>query len=772
MAAAVAALPALGVGSTATAAELSSGPTPLAYLGTATCPSADDASGRTTATGAAAVARAVTHAKDSEAAPFFASLALIGALDQPSAAIVLCDPAAASARAPLGPLSGPSAGSAKSTDVSGPGLRARVGATGSTSGSLSVGDHLALPPTSQRATLDLAVRAANGAVTPLRLGPFTAPPTAVAITGTAATPHAAVLLADGTTIDRAVLASPVPRAALRVSARGARLRLRVRTSPGALVIGVPPSGDGDDGSFLTEFPVIGAANASGRAKIRSTPITPGLRRLPIYALDVVHQIGDAWTCRLRWRGARLVTVRCSPDASATARATQLAARASDAVQVRRTPASIAARPRPSAAAARVTATAPARATTIGELERWELEEGVHDLTAGDVTGDGSPDVLYGDISAGEPRLWVSSAGGWHAADLGDDPLDGLAIVDDVTGDGIADVWSGTDRGYGGSAAWSATSRPAIDLTAAASLGPNDLALAAAGDDGADPLTVLAPTPLRDSTGDGRPELLVGGSAIYASEALPLGQRTPLPQAWPIEPASTWRRYAKLTKAADPGAAVADDDATDHDDELLAARPFTAPGQAPLNAVAVAERGANGATSSTVAIADLPTAPPWTIGASATLTLAGSARVVDGDAARGTVLVVTRGEACTASSCVARVRRIARDGRVLGSVAARVRRAADVDVDARFVADGGDADDQPDVAVRLGAAKPAPVRLWASSQESSAIAGLPALADRGTALQAYGDLVGWRADGAPRGLVLVTRSAERGVAAVQLIEPTG
>lgn len=180
---------------------------------------------------------------------------------------------------------------------------------------------------------------------------------------------------------------------------------------------------------------------------------------------------------------------------------------------------------------------------VGPVIRYEFPEPsfLRQAALGDVTGDGVPDLVAGDIDAGLVRVLTGVAGGWPVPDE-PIPLAGARAVAlmDVDGDGVADVLASGDAGsvrafrrgvdgWNGIAEIPMPTRPYWltaadldsdgweDLAVGFDFGSRPVQLVYGGPHGlSEPVPIDPPGPRRghsevligDVNGDGRPDLVV------------------------------------------------------------------------------------------------------------------------------------------------------------------------------------------------------------------------------------------------------------------------
>lgn len=706
--------------SMAEAARPDAGPTPLGFTATATCPSSDEVS---RIADERALASALRRSDDvpADQQGFVGTMAVFVVATTPSSAVVLCDPESAAAGLALGPFGGTVLGRS-GRDAARPGLRALVAAPHEPGSSLTIGDQLELPEASRASSIDVAVRLGQ-ATTHARLGPFPAPPRRVSILPHASGAAVRVALQDGAMVEQVLATPDVERSTLRARGAGARLLVRGRTTPGsAIVIDHPRPRDGGEQPFLAALDGTATAAANGRFRARTAPLVPGQRIATVDAFSLSTGSSASWRCRLRWRADRIASARCRarPATTAAAAASLAAGRPSPRSAADGSAARAVAAPRG----------VPGRISVIGRVPWLATPEGEQDVSLADLTGDGRPELLTAGY-AGDHALWVSRAPGWLRLGLREDTWsDPIRLVDDVTGDGLGELWTSRGRGISGRATWSTQGGPPLDLRSTVSLGAGDLELPAE----QDAFEPAPPLGLPDRTGDGRPELLIGDAA-FSSAAFPLGQRTRAPLTWPGELTASIEAVA----AAATGRAAA-----------LTPGPFgrallTSAGTAPLAISTVLRRTTTGWATDLEARTIDGTSwgnPPlrWTA------TMTGIARIVGGNVATGDVLV--RSATCRGARCTEHLHRLDGAGSPVGSSLPLVE--DDEAFAAVVVADGSDADDRPEVVVRSGST--GLLRLWRSGDLSATTGALPVVLSGDAALRTVGPIVSWGPGGRPGGLV--------------------
>lgn len=712
-------------GSPAHGAAPAVGPTPLGFVDGTTCPRAEEVS---RLADEQAFATALRNAKGGpEARSFAGTMGLYAGVSSPSAAVAVCDPAAAGSGAPVGHFGGNLLGRS-GRDAVNSGLRALVAPPGEDGSSLTVGDRIALPELGAAATLDVAVHLGAG-VAHARIGPFPSAPVLLVLEPH---PQGALLridLRDGAAIRQVVQAPRLVRPTLRVQGRGARLVVRGRAQPGSMIAIDHPRGDGRDEVFLTGFDAVGAAAANGRFAVRTARLAVGQRLATIDSVSLSTGSGASWRCRLRWRGERIAATRCG---AARAQHAHLVTAIGDTRAVQARPA-----PRPLGAGRRAArqAGAAARVTTIGRVPSAATPELSGDVSIADATGDGRPELVTAGY-AGDHALWASTTAGWQAVRLREDPLtDPVALVDDVTGDGRGEVWTTQGRAIAGDARWSTTARPTLDLRSSVSLGAGDLEV---------PSQPAAyepnpPVPLPDVSGDGRPELLFG-TAIYASSAFPLGRRTALATAW------TAGAAASIAAIGDATSGTLDAPRPGPLDRAV----LSAHGVTPL-VVATTLRQTDAGWATDLEVRPIEARAPGRGAVRWTRSLPGIAAVVGGQAATGDVLI-RQTAACQRRSCPTFLVRFDAAGRQVGG-ALRLVEDAEPLVSV-LVADGSDEDDRAEVLLRTGWSDQ--LRLWRSSDATANLADLPIVRRSGVPLRLAEPIVGWGAGGRPGGAVVFER----------------
>ncbi len=216
--------------------------------------------------------------------------------------------------------------------------------------------------------------------------------------------------------------------------------------PGSvIVVDHPRPREGAEQSFLAGFDATTTAAESGRFRARTVALDRGQRIATIDAFSLSTGSGASWRCRLTWRGGRIVAARCGARPATKARRTGPGLLRS-ATPPKPVPAL------PAAGGAREAATAAGvhgRAAMIGRVPWLALPESEQDVSLADLTGDGRPELLTAGY-AGDHALWASRAAGWQRVALREDVFsDPIRLVDDVTGDGLGELWTTPGRGITG-----------------------------------------------------------------------------------------------------------------------------------------------------------------------------------------------------------------------------------------------------------------------------------------------------------------------------------
>ncbi len=704
--------------------------TPLAVFTTGAplrCPSAGEINGqRISALSAQAAKR-----EDGVGA-----LALVFSILLPTPALALCDPDLAGTAQTLGPFGG-ATHYPLTADVAVPGTRALgTQPEGFPDSELVPGDRIELPAAGPRSVLTLVVATRRGAQT-VQLPPLGTPrATAVRIEGPIESPVVAVEWETG---DPTRTPVDVPKAvATRVIPRlnGREVRFHGTAAPGAVITG----GTDDDGDLAI------ASNA-GRFKGLTVRVGPRRRTIEITIASLPRRQAFVVTCKVRWSAARKRAdkITCAAVKAATAAraadALRAAAHAAHAVDA---PAAAPAAPAPRATAARALPTVEASVT---RLATFPLEERL--TLAGDVNGDGRPEVVSNRSFDGpaRPKLFVSRAAGLPApvpvrVDQDSFSLDlDIDTVADLDGDGRDELAS--PSGMLVTDALSAAALPVrLDLRSVRPTSPRDIDLGLETRDSPFTSFLNAHEPqgsVADTTGDGRPELVLGNegiSAIYPSQAIVPGVRSRLPQVFPL----AWLDDLSLSDlnlfGGDPR-------------DMQAAGAVDSPGELTIGGrlvtLAAANPSVKPAAPRTFLLRQFGGAP--TPLATTAFTATGIPLLLDYDQASGDYLVALfQKESCGNKSCLDRVLRINPAGVATSVVATR---RAQYDLFAAFVADGPDADTLVDTAISLDAGLPDPptssgeggtVAILASAQTGARkLATLPVLARGGEPIQALDDL---------------------------------
>lgn len=767
---------ALADGAAGAATDVVPSPTPLAIRSAQAppaCPTAAEVDGSLVAGVVRRIVQRAARTRDEEA---LFTAGLVTSVLQRSATIAMCDPALAAAGLPLGSFSG-TAAAPPAGDLVGFGVRYRTGSTATKAAGLAPGDRIVLPSAGAQAVIDVAVRTVNGVGT-VRLGPFSAPASAVRVSGTSAAPAVVAELTDGSTTQASVtVPTPVETTATaRVS--GTTLRVRLRTAPGAVVQVSTPAREGSLDLFagIDERGSLSVANAAGVANASIVELGREDRRAIISILDPDRRRGIELSCALRWKGQALRSARCVPAASSarrsalapgtrTASPVSIAGRLARAAVHRRLPSAMRGHGAAALQIAPTPLTTAFRAAGGGGLDPDDAYEA--DPLFGDVNGDGRPDFTIGDPTLGTPQLLLSRPGaGWTSVPV-KGALDELLSVGDLSGDGVDDFTQGyDDRIFSGRAIWATTPPAAIDMSKGVGLYADDLAIGVAGEAGGEgPLDEDGRVfPMADGDGDGRPEVGAPagdgpGVGIFSSTGIPLGLRTALPAVTTAAPASAVPLLEAIGRAG-------------LDDLLVGLAEFDEPSVLAVRGrVVVASTRSGGkerAIRSTTSVHQLAPSAPWAL-TGGTVDLGGMATVRDVDPTTGESLVRTVGERCSRDGeCVTRLRRLDANGRILATASLRSGGGA---LDARFTADGPDADTRPDVLLHddepVPGEKPSPgfggtVALWPSATAAARVDKLAVIGSRGKPLVLAGKLLTWTAPNGTRahGGIAVTGSGRR------------
>lgn len=730
-------------------------PQAVAWLGAPpSCPSAEVVDGRAAAQAARDLVSGKTKVSssmsdligDADAADFtrsfYGTLAVAMLTYSPAAVVTVCDPAVATTGQPLATITG-DARDAPELEQLGAGLRSRGGEFGRATAAAAIGDRFVLPATGAGSVIDVAVDTTNGAAA-TRIGPVTAAPTVVRVVGQLEAPGLVVEYADGTSTTHPVTLPGPAKTTVSATSRKGRLELAVKAAPGAFVTTSASNPDSTDSmDALSDPGDLQIVPPSGAVKVRLGALGPSYRRVDLSVVDPERRALDSWACTLRWSKQRLRSVDCAggPDTSTRPR---VGAPLADPAR-RTANGAVIGEVRRSTSLAASAARAPSLAKIAASaMYRGRLDDDLIDADAitelepffADVTGDGRPESYLVDAYGERSELLVSvPSGRWTPVRLRGERYLGprLAEVGDLNGDGVEELWStsldGDARAVAGSPAWSTAPPKALDVRTTFA-NPRDLLST---DDS-------PPVPVKDVTGDGRPELVVpvsaslrqSGVATFRSEDAPLGQRLSLPAALSTDPAGLW-------------AAIAD--------EALEPATYDAGGGGVLPT-----------PSGLVTVAPVPDAAGKqrltlvrlsgdgrALSPLAAFSTAGRPSLQGVDPTTGELLVSTDGEACKQRSCVSRILRVdGATGKVLGGIALRGAGS----VSARFVDDGPDADQRAEVVFRDpdgddGEARKSTipgygrqVGRWDSATGSPAWKKLPVLAIGSAAIQAHGPFMGW------------------------------
>lgn len=732
-------------------------PQAVAWLGAPpSCPSAEVVDGRAAAQAARDLVSGKTKVSssmsdligDADAADFtrsfYGTLAVAMLTYSPAAVVTVCDPAVATTGQPLATITG-DARDAPELEQLGAGLRSRGGEFGRATAAAAIGDRFVLPATGAGSVIDVAVDTTNGAA-PTRIGPVTAAPTVVRVVGQLEAPGLVVEYADGTSTTHPVTLPGPAKTTVSATSRNNRLVLAVKAAPGAFVTTSASNPDSTDAMDAFSDPGdLQIVPAGGAIKVRLGALGPSYRRVDLSVVDPERRALDSWACTLRWSKQRLRSVDCAggPDTSKQPRvgaplveAARLAANdAFDAGVDHPAP--------PTASAARAPSLAKIAATA---MYRGRLDDDLVDADAitelepffADVTGDGRPESYLVDAYGERSELLVSvPSGRWTPVRLRGERYLGprLAEVGDLNGDGVEELWStsldGDARAVAGSPAWSTAPPKALNVRTTFA-NPRDLLST---DDS-------PPVPVKDVTGDGRPELVVpvsaslrqSGVATFRSEDAPLGQRLSLPGMLSTDPAGLWAAIADEAVALEQASYDPDSGGVlAAPSGLVTVAPVSdAAGKQKLTLVRLSDDGRT--------LTPLPA-----------FSTAGRPALQGVDPATGELLVSTDGEACKRRSCVSRILRVdGATGKVLGGIALRGAGS----VSARFVDDGPDADQRAEVVFRDpdgddGEARKSTipgygrqVGRWDSATGSPTWKKLPVLAIGSAAIQAHGPFMGW------------------------------
>lgn len=704
----IAALVLASYGSTAQAAPVRSASTPLLLSGDlpTVCPAAPDLDGRTFTRRSRRVLPTVD--------PVGAYLAIQGLSAHPAPAITICDPELAAARQLVGPFGGDAA-ETLDEDIVGFGIRSiGVGSHQFERSALQVGDRITLPAVGPRAQLDLSVRTVGGARS-VRIPALGAGASSVRIAGTAAAPSVVVERAGLPPAELAVKPQPRVVPTVTASVRGRTAHFQTQAAPGTFVV-VLSNAKGRASNLA-----VGQTDQSGDATpLPLRALRRGNRTAEVMFANLALRRIDRTTCVIRWTrsGDRLRSVRCRAKAGSSA-ASRLSfgstvppALAAGASALPGTRSGRLARP-----------TVETTLATVMQTDSW-----YEYALSPDVNGDGRPDAIGTDADDGRSTLVVSQPGGWRPIPLRypvdpDYTLDSIPeVVPDVTGDGRAELRTADGRFV--TDAFSGPAPAAVDLRATRSARPGDLDL------GGPSLTSKERNwrprgILDDRTGDARPELVLGygsASAVFASQDVVVGRVNRMATPTPL---TIGRTYAFTNEDA----------VFDFSDSAIlgAPRRDTLTRNGRLWTAEPADGPATGARSFLVRARDAT----GQVTASTTVTLKGTAQLLDVDDVSGDVLISTSDPACEAAIdelCEQRIDRVSAQGTTL----------ATLDEDgingAMFVADGPDLDLKVDVvAWTAGSESPDPDFAYVPSTSTGALTfvRLATLAAAGTPLKQAG-----------------------------------
>jgi hypothetical protein len=678
----------------------------------------------------------------------------------PHTAIAVCDPDLVRAHRFLGPITG-TAKASLSYDITYFGLRA-LGAPERESGyvALHPGDQLQLPIVGPAANIDVTVATPGGART-VRVAAAGARPTAVRVVGPDATPTLFVDRDSAASTQVAVPpVIPVPFV-LKPRYHGRTLEFGGRASPGSAITTYPL-----DTSFAFDDAVVGA---DGKLRSLTLKLNTRSRWVTVIRQNVRDRTTDVQGCRVRWQHGRDVikSVRCSArTASLTAEAsgvndvTVTAAPKPTPVTAATPKASLSGRLAANAAAAGKPrppklATVPATTTTLkrtSDLLQW------FDL-AGDVNGDGLPDAsLYEwDFNPrhDQDSLLVSQPGGWRQVPVNQAADGQWELLPDLNGDGRAELRLGYDSGVATDLLAGPTPS-VLNLPKSRPAAPSDLyALyddsTVAHQDQSWAVTPEGPIDaVDDVTGDGRPEVVLGGPAaiITASQDLTGATHRKLALIAPLRVDALQTRsgstgdYAAPESADERPSITAARDARQvtsvtNGHTLVVAR-AAAEGHRPLVArpITISEQDALGRVLRSTSFTDL-----------------GVPKLVDYDGQTGEALLIMRypGECPHKQSCSDRIIRVSASGVTLSTIS--FPRIEFFNAKAAFTPDGPDADDQLDEAVwfdRGSVSGPTAAPRWPGDRGTVAIltstttgtvplTALPVLGKNGVPLQSMIDL---------------------------------
>lgn len=457
-------------------------------------------------------------------------------------------------------------------------------------------------------------------------------------------------------------------------------------------------------------------------------------------LNLSRRQGFEVTCKARWNQARRLAdkVTCKGvRAASAARATRQAKRS--AVAAAAAPTSDARRTVVTPHAARALTTVEATVTGLTKYKELEFP-----TLAGDLNGDGRPDAIVSSFRAkATPRLIISQGGEPASIPLRIDDgfFDSVThSVPDLDGDGRDELDPGA--GVIVTDALAAPTLPKlVDLRSLRPTSPRDLDLGLVNREStlSDILTATdAQGSIADTTGDGRPEISLGGDglgAIFPSQAVVPGIRSRLAQIFPI----AWLDDVTLEDLSS-GSSFGGTRSLDLQAQGAIENAGTVTIGGRLIALSPADPKATPAQPRTLLLRTYGGGPVPL--ATTSFTAAGIPLLLDHDPASGDFLVALfEKRSCGRKRCLDRLLRVNPAGQLVSVVALR---RDEGELFARFIADGPDADAAVDVAVARHdplvdpssqfAGKGGTIAILASSQTGSrALAALPVLARGGEPL---------------------------------------